>query len=102
MMLAAPVQVESGPGGYTLPVRVDEVSVVFSASDFAGRPIDDLTLADMRLLDNGKRQTKILKFEHRTELPLRAGILVDVSNSMQGEMHRTQTITGLFSGKILR
>ena len=102
MMLAAPMQVESGPGGYTLPVRVDEVSVVFSASDFEGRPIDDLTLADMRLLDNGKRQTKILKFEHRTELPLRAGILVDVSNSMQGEMHRTQMITGLFSGKILR
>jgi VWFA-related protein len=33
---------------------------------------------------------------------LRAGILVDVSNSMQSEMHRTQMITGLFSGKILR
>src|ERR1700735_5055904 len=43
--LVAPAQVESGPGGYTLPVRVDEVSVVFSASDFEGVPIDDLKLS---------------------------------------------------------
>ncbi len=102
MALAAPMQVESGPGGYTLPVRVDEVSVVFSASDFEGAPINDITLADMRLLDNGRRQTKIVKFEHRTELPLRAGFLVDVSGSMEGDSPRVKLISSLFAEKILR
>ena len=102
MMLAAPAQMESGQGGYTLPVRVDEVNVVFSASDFEGRPISDLQLSDMRLLDNGKLQTKIVKFEHRTELPLRAGFLVDISGSMGSENPRTQMITRLFAEKILR
>jgi Ca-activated chloride channel homolog len=102
MMLAAPVQMETGPGGYTLPVRVDEVSVVFSASDFEGRPITDLTLPDMRLLDDGKRQTKIVKFEHRSEQPLRAGILVDVSGSMGSNRPFTQLITRLFAERILR
>ena len=102
MALAAPMQVESGPGGYTLPVRVDEVSLVFSASDFEGAPINDMTLADMRLLDNGRRQTKIVKFEHRTELPLRAGFLVDVSGSMAGDSPRVKLISSLFAEKILR
>ena len=56
----------------------------------------------MRLLDDGKRQKKIVKFEHRTDLPLRAGIVVDTSGSMMGHLSRNQQITGLFAEKILR
>jgi len=96
------VPVESGQPVYTLPVRVDEVNVVFSASDFNGRPINDLELSDMRLLDDGKRQKKIVKFEHRTDLPLRAGILVDVSGSMAGDHPFLQLATNLFAERILR
>jgi VWFA-related protein len=99
---AAPIPPEPGQAVYTLPVRVDEVNVVFSASDFNGRPINDLELSDMRLLENGKRQKKILKFEHRTDLPLRAGIVVDTSGSMIYSLPRNQQITGIFAEKILR
>ncbi len=68
---------------------------------FNGRPINDLELSDMRLLDDGKRQKKILKFEHRTDLPLRAGILVDVSGSMAGDYPFLQLATNLFAERIL-
>lgn len=106
LLLLAPgvasVPVESGQPVYTLPVRVDEVNVVFSASDFNGRPINDLELSDMRLLDDRKQQKKIVKFEHRTDLPLRAGILLDVSGSMAGDHPFLQLATNLFAERILR
>jgi Ca-activated chloride channel family protein len=99
---AVPASVGPSQPLYTLPVQVDEVNVIFSASDFEGRPINDLELSDMRLMDDGKRQTKIVKFEHPTDLPLRAGILVDISGSMSGESNFTRLAVALFAGRILR
>jgi len=73
----APPSANTAP--YTLTVAVDEVSVIFHAADWHGLPIDDLTLNDLRLLDNGKRPRQILSFEAHQSLPIRAGILVDTS-----------------------
>ena len=106
LLLLAVLPLQAAPQSdqttFTLPVRVDEVSVVFSASDFEGLPINDLRLSDMTLQDDGKKQTKIMKFEHHAELPLRAGILVDVSGSMESNSPFTQLITRLFAERILR
>ncbi|HTD95378.1 MAG TPA: VWA domain-containing protein [Edaphobacter sp.] len=93
---------QSPQPAYTIPVSVYEVNLIFSASDFEGIPIEDLTLSDLRLLDNGKQQRQILKFEHRTGLPLRAGIVVDTSRSMLGALRRNRLITAVFASKILR
>ncbi len=93
------------PGGdrpYTLTVPVDEVSLTFHASDFHGMPIEDLTLGDMRLEDNGTRQRRILSFESYRNLPIRAGILFDTSRSMLWRVKRNREIASLYATHLLR
>lgn len=97
----------SGPSSaanqsYTLTVPVDEVSLMFRASDFQGLPIEDLKLSDLRLEDNGKRQRRIVLFEPYSNLPIRAGILFDVSRSMLGHLKQNQMITTLYATHLLR
>jgi VWFA-related protein len=87
---------------YTLTVPVDEVSLTFHASDFQGLPIEDLTLSDLRLMDNGTRQLRILSFEPHQNLPIRAGILFDTSRSMLGYLKKNQEITNLYTAHLLR
>jgi len=96
------VSPSTGHQPYTLTVPVDEVSLTFRASDFQGRPIDDLTLSDLRLLDNGKRQHRIVSFEPYQNLPIRAGILFDTSRSMLHFLRQNQAITNLFATRLLR
>jgi Ca-activated chloride channel homolog len=92
-------QDEAGP--YTLMVPVDEVSLTFHASDFHGMPIEDLTERDLRLLDDGKRQDRILSFQAFRNLPIRAGILFDTSRSMEG-LWRNQDIAAMYATRLLR
>ena len=88
---------------YVVSAKAYEVNLIFSAADFDGHPIDDLTFADMRLLDAGKPQQRITKFEHRAGLSLRVGIVVDTSRSMLGEaLKNNQSIATLFATRILR
>jgi VWFA-related protein len=89
------------PGPYTLTVPVDEVSLTFHASDFHGMPIEDLTERDLRLLDDGKRQDRILSFQAFRNLPIRAGILFDTSRSMEG-LWRNQDIATMYATRLLR
>jgi VWFA-related protein len=88
---------------YVVVAKAYEVNLIFSAADFEGRPIEDLTVADMRLLDAGKAQLRITKFEHHESLPLRVGLVVDTSGSMLGAaMRSNQAIANLFATKVLR
>jgi len=87
---------------YTLTVAVDEVSVIFHATDWHGLPIDDLTLNDLRLLDNGKRPRQILSFEAHQSLPIRAGILVDTSRSVLGDLQRNRWTATEYAEHLLR
>ena len=87
---------------YVLSVPVDEVSLVFHASDFQGRSLNDLTVADLRLSDNGKPQKQILSFQFYPSLPIRAGILFDTSRSMLSGLKRNQTVAELYATRLLR
>lgn len=69
---------------YTLTVRTQEVALTFHAEDAEGRSAADLTSNDMRIRDNGKLAEKITRFVHNTNLPVRAAIVFDMSESMQG------------------
>jgi Ca-activated chloride channel family protein len=77
---------------YTMNVAVDEVSVTFHVADFNGVPMDDLSLADLRLTDNGKKPRQIVSFEVHKSLPVRLGILVDTSRSVLDDLRLNQTI----------
>jgi VWFA-related protein len=87
---------------YTIPVHVDEVNLTFSAVDERGLAIDDLKLADLLLLDNGKRLERVVSFRRRSNLPIRAGLLVDTSGSMSRSLPRTREIALQFGNHILR
>lgn len=67
---------------YRLSVSTDEVSLTFHAADAHGLSINDLKLEELRLLDNGKPPRRILAFQSLQDLPIRAGILIDTSQSM--------------------
>src|SRR5579862_5208736 len=68
-------------------VAVDEVILTFHASDTHNLPINDLKLEELTLLDNDKPPRKILAFESLQNHPIRAGILIDTSQSMQRHLH---------------
>lgn len=64
------------------PIRIGTqlVNVLFSVSDKQNRYLNDLTRADVTILEDGKPQ-EIFTFKKETDLPLTMALLVDVSGS---------------------
>lgn len=68
------------------PAYLEEVDVQFvelytTVLDRSGRPVQGLTREDFRVLEEGEEQ-EIRRFEQVRDLPIHAGILLDVSASM--------------------
>jgi hypothetical protein len=61
---------------------VDEVSLVFSARDYRQRFVTDLKLGQLKLRDDRRLPERIIKFAAETDLPLRAVLLIDTSDSI--------------------
>jgi VWFA-related protein len=99
--LAAAPQTQNPPAPYTLTTGVDEVSLTFHASDPYGVPLTTLTLADLRILDNNKPPRAIVSFDAYTNLPIRAGILLDISPSMDYSLARNFFIATAFADRLL-
>lgn len=87
---------------YNLSVAVDEVSLTFHAADAHGLPINDLKLDELSILDNGKPPHKILAFQSLHNFPIRAGILLDTSESMEGYLPRNRAISIEYAQQLLR
>jgi len=87
---------------YRLNVSVDEVILTFHAADAHGLPVNDLTLSDLTLLDNGIPPAKILDFQLQQNFPIRAGILIDTSGSMSSHRYRDQSIATDYAQQLLR
>lgn len=87
-----PAQPTAEDQPFTLKVPVNEVNVMFHAADSQGVPIEHLKREDMQLLDNGKRQNRLVAFHEYRDLPIRVGFLLDNSPSMQPELDRSQAI----------
>jgi Ca-activated chloride channel homolog len=66
----------------TLHARVNEVNVLFIATDKHGKFVRDLGQNDFSILDDHKPPQAILNFRRETDLPLHLGLLVDVSGSV--------------------
>ncbi|HEX4006736.1 MAG TPA: VWA domain-containing protein [Acidobacteriaceae bacterium] len=87
----------------TFQVQVDEVTLPFRAYDANGHPVADLRLPDLSLRDNGKPPRRILSFARLTGQPIRVGILLDVSASIEGDsLSSSQDIASAFTGEFLR
>jgi len=68
----------------TIKKRVDEVNVVFIATDRHGKFVRNLNESDFSILDDHKPVQSILNFRPETDLPIELGLLMDVSGSVQG------------------
>lgn len=67
--------------GTVLHASVDEVAVFFAATDH-GKSVVDLTGKDVGIRDNQQAPAAILGFRNEGQLPLRMGLIIDVSDSV--------------------
>jgi Ca-activated chloride channel family protein len=82
---------------FTIHKRVDEVNVLFIATDKHGKFVRDLSQTDFSILDDHKPPQSIVNFRRETDLPLHLGLLIDVSGSVHSrfEFEREASISFL-------
>src|SRR5258708_5406742 len=68
----------------TITKRVDEVNVLFIATDRHGKFVRNLNQNDFSIFDDHKPVQSIINFRRETDLPIELGLLVDMSGSVQG------------------
>ncbi|MBS1849921.1 MAG: VWA domain-containing protein [Acidobacteria bacterium] len=86
----------------TIKKRVDEVNVLFIATDRRGKFVRNLNQADFSILDDHKPPQSIVNFRRETDLPLEMGLLVDTSSSINGRFQFEQEAAVLFMQHTLR
>jgi VWFA-related protein len=86
----------------TIHKRVDEVNVLFIATDKHGKFVRDLNQNDFNILDDHKPPQAILNFRRETDLPMHLGLLVDVSGSVDGRFDFEQNAATSFLQHTLR
>ena len=67
----------------TIKKRVDEVNLLFIATDKHGKFVRDLNQTDFSILDDHKPPQSIVNFRRETDLPLELGLLIDTSGSVR-------------------
>ena len=80
----------------TLHARVNEVNVLFIATDKHGKFVRDLNQNDFSILDDHKPPQAILNFRRETDLPLHLGLLIDVSGSVDSRFDFEQSAATSF------
>jgi len=86
----------------TIHSRVNEVNVLFIATDKHGKFVRDLTQQDFTILDDHKPPQSIVNFRRETDLPLHLGLLIDVSGSVDSRFDFEQTAATSFLQHALR
>ena len=86
----------------TIRKRVDEVNVLFIATDRRGKFVRNLNQKDFNILDDNKPPQAILNFRRETDLPLELGFLVDVSGSVRSRFAFEQEAAVGFLQHVIR
>jgi len=86
----------------TIRKRVDEVNVLFIATDKHGKFVRNLNQGDFAILDDHKPPQAILNFGHETDLPLELGLLVDTSGSVNSRFAFEQEAAASFLDHTIR
>jgi Ca-activated chloride channel homolog len=86
----------------TIFKRVDEVTLVLSATDHRGHFVRGLNPSDLTITDNGEPPDKITYFESQTGLPLRVAVLIDTSDSVGNKFAFELKSARTFLKKVLR
>ena len=86
----------------TIKKRVDEVDVLFIATDRHGKFVRNLNQGDFAILDDHKPPQSIVNFIRHTDLPLELGLLVDTSGSVRSRFDFEQAAAVGFLQHTLR
>jgi VWFA-related protein len=86
----------------TIRRQVSEVNLVFTVTDKRGKFVRDLTSTDVRILDDQAPPESILGFRAETQLPLRVGLVIDVSGSIRNRFRFEQEAAIRFLEHIVR
>jgi VWFA-related protein len=86
---------------WTFHKRVDEVTLFLTVTDHH-RFVHDLGLDNIRVYDNHQPVTRISAFQHQLELPLRVGLVVDTSGSVNPRFRFEQESVIQFLRQIVR
>jgi len=94
----------AGPDDSVLTIRkrVDEVNVLFIATDRHGKFVRDLDQADFSILDDHKPPQAIVNFRRETDLPIELGLLIDTSGSVRTRFDFEQEAAVSFLRTLLR
>src|SRR5207244_6896037 len=67
----------------TIKKRVDEVNVLFIATDRHGKFVRNLNQGDFSILDDHTQPQPLSNFRRDTDLPIELGLLLDTSGSVR-------------------
>jgi Ca-activated chloride channel homolog len=85
---------------YTIQKVVDETALFFAVSTH-GHMVSDLQLSNIQVRDDKKPPQKIDEFIPQSKLPLRLGLLIDTSGSIQDRFTFEKRAAGKFVEKVL-
>jgi len=86
----------------TIKKRVDEVNVLFIATDRHGKFVRNLNQQDFTILDDHQPPQTVVDFRRETDLPLQLGLLVDTSGSVRSRFAFEQDAAVSFLQHTLR
>jgi Ca-activated chloride channel family protein len=86
----------------TITKRVDEVTVLFTATDKHGKFVRDLSEDDFAIRDDHKPPQSVVNFGSQTNLPLELGLLIDTSGSVHARFDFEQEAAVSFLQHTLR
>jgi Ca-activated chloride channel family protein len=86
----------------TIKKRVDEVNVLFIATDKRGKFVRNLNQNDFAILDDHKPPQSIVNFRRETDLPIEVGLLIDTSGSVHSRFEFEQQAAVSFLQHTLR
>jgi VWFA-related protein len=76
-------------------VKVEEVAMLIAVTDH-GKSVSNLSASDIHIRDDGQPPQAILGFHNITQLPLRIGLLIDMSNSIVDRFLFEEAAAGKF------
>ena len=86
----------------TIHKRVDEVHLLFIATDKHGHFVKNLAQNDFSILDDNKPPQSILAFRRETDMPIQVGFMIDVSGSIRSRFNFEQQSAVGFLQRVLR
>lgn len=82
-------------------LEIDFVELYTSVLDRRGRPVESLEKDDFQVFEDGEPQ-EIVRFERVRDLPIHAGLVIDVSTSMAEELEEAERAALRFFDRVIQ